>query len=170
MKKSIVFIIVLFWASVASAQDMRIAHVDSKLIFERYSRTHQAQKDYDRQVARWEQEANVLQQEVSALRERLEKQSLMLSLEKKKEMEAELSSKEKELQEFIQRIYGREGELLKENEKASAPLIQEIRKTIREVADQEGYDMVLDRATGAVLHWSNENDLTDRVLEYLNNR
>jgi outer membrane protein len=30
--------------------------------------------------------------------------------------------------------------------------------------------MVVDRATGAVLFWKNENDLTQKVLDYLNSR
>ena len=67
-------------------------------------------------------------------------------------------------------MYGRKGELITENEKVSAPIIQLIRKAINEIALQEGYDMVVDRATGAVVFWKKENDLTNKVLEYLNNR
>jgi outer membrane protein len=52
----------------------------------------------------------------------------------------------------------------------SAPIIQLIRKAVNEIALQEGYDMVVDRATGAVLFWKNENDLTQKVLDYLNSR
>ena len=52
----------------------------------------------------------------------------------------------------------------------SAPIIQLIRKAIQEITLQEGYDMVVDRATGAVLFWKAENDLTQKVLDYLNSR
>jgi len=45
-----------------------------------------------------------------------------------------------------------------------------IHKAIQEVALQEGYDMVMDRATGSVLFWKKENDLTQKVLDYLNSR
>ena len=67
-------------------------------------------------------------------------------------------------------MYGRKVELISENEKVSAPIIQLIRKAINEIALQEGYDMVVDRATGAVVFWKKENDLTQKVLDYLNNR
>jgi outer membrane protein len=46
--------------------------------------------------------------------------------------------------------------------------VQKIKKTIQDVANQEGYDMVLDRAAGAVVFWKKDNDLTQRVLEILN--
>jgi outer membrane protein len=152
------------------AAEMRIAHVDSKLIFERYKETKKAQDEYDKQVARWEQEANLLQKELASIRERLDKQSLMLSEEKKKELEADYAKKDTELKEFIGKVYGREGALITENEKISGPIIQTIRKVINEVALQEGYDMVLDRSTGSVLFWKKEHDLTQKVIDYLNSR
>lgn len=166
-----IFVLLLLVAGLAGAADgMRIAHVDSKLIFEGYKGTRKAQEEYDRQVAKWEQQASLLQKEVASIKERLDKQSLMLSEEKKRELEAEYARKETELKSFIDRIYGRTGELLTENEKVSAPIVALIRKAVDEIALAEGYDMVLDRATGAVLFWKKEHDLTQKVLDYLNSR
>jgi len=164
-------LLILFLACFSNAADgMRIAHVDSKLIFEGYKGTRKAQEEYDRQVAKWEQQANLLQKELGYVKERLEKQSLMLSEEQKRELEAEYARKDTELKNFIEKIYGRNGELLKENEKVSSPIIALIKKAVTEIALGEGYDYVLDRATGAVLFWKNENDLTQKVLDYLNSR
>jgi outer membrane protein len=168
-KKILLFILLLACFSNA-ADGMRIAHVDSKLIFDGYKGTRKAQEEYDRQVAKWEQQANLLQKELGYVKERLEKQSLMISEEQKRELEAEYSRRDTELKNFIEKIYGRNGELLKENEKVSSPIIALIKKAVTEIALGEGYDYVLDRATGAVLFWKNENDLTQKVLDYLNSR
>lgn len=171
MIKKIILVCLFLFAGFALAEDgLRIAHVDSKLIFEGYRGTKKAQEEFDRQVAKWEQQANLLQKELSAIKEKLEKQMLMLSDEKKKELEADYAKKETELKDFISKVYGRNGELLTENEKVSGPIIQLIRKAVNEIALQEGYDMVVDRASGSVLFWKNENDLTQKVLEYLNAR
>ena len=170
-KKSIVFLfcVLLFSVLPGFAEDgLRVAHVDSKLIFDGYKGTKKAQEEYDRQVAKWEQQANLLQKELAAIKEKLAKQSLMLSDEKRKELEADYAKKDTELKEFIDRVYGRTGELITENEKVSAPIISSIKKAVTELALQEGYDMVVDRATGAVLFWKDENDLTKKVLDYLN--
>ena len=170
-KKSIVllFCVLLFSVLPGFAEDgLRVAHVDSKLIFDGYKGTKKAQEEYDRQVAKWEQQANLLQKELAAIKENLAKQSLMLSDEKRKELEADYAKKDTELKEFIDRVYGRTGELITENEKVSAPIISLIKKAVTEIALQEGYDMVVDRATGAVLFWKDENDLTKKVLDYLN--
>ena len=170
-KKSIVFLfcVLLFSVLPGFAEDgLRVAHVDSKLIFDGYKGTKKAQEEYDRQVAKWEQQANLLQKELAAIKEKLAKQSLMLSDEKRKELEADYAKKDTELKEFIDRVYGRTGELITENEKVSAPIISLIKKAVTAIALQEGYDMVVDRATGAVLFWKDENDLTKKVLDYLN--
>jgi outer membrane protein len=121
--RKFLFFLLLSASLVAAADGMRIAHVDSKLIFEGYRGTKKAQDEYDRQVAKWEQQANLLQKELGFVKERLEKQSLMLSDEQKRELEAEYARRDTELKKFIEKIYGRNGELLTENEKVSAPII-----------------------------------------------
>ena len=171
MIRRLILLLVFALATAGMADDgLRVAHVDSKLIFDGYKGTKKAQEEYDRQVAKWEQQANLLQKELAAIKERIDKQLLMLSDEKRRELEADYKKKDTELKNFIDRVYGRNGELISENEKISGPIIQLIRKAVNEIALQEGYDMVVDRATGAVLFWKKENDLTNKVLEYLNSR
>jgi outer membrane protein len=152
----------------ASFADIKIAHVDSKMIFEKYAETTKAQRDYDRQVQKWESEAQAKQKELLEMKERLEKQSLMLSEEKKRELETQFMKKKADYEQFVQQIYGKEGALYQKNQEISDPIIQKIKKTIQDVANQEGYDMVLDRSAGAVVFWKKDNDLTQRVLEILN--
>lgn len=154
-------------AASASA-DIKIAHVDSKMIFEKYTETPKAQRDYDRQVQKWEQDAKAKQKEVMDLQERLDKQSLMLSEEKKQELQAQLTKKKADYEQFVQQIYGKDGALYQKNQEITDPIVQKIKKTIQDVANQEGYDMVFDRASGAVVYWGKDNDLTQRVLDILN--
>ncbi len=168
MKKVLLSIFILL--SSLWAQEMRVAHVDSKLIMEKFAGIQQAQQDYESQLALWEQRANILNKELKEIRERLEKQSLILSAEKKAELNEKLAEKETALKEFTQRIYGPEGEMVTENRKISEPLILKMRNAIYEVALQEGYDYVLDRSSGAILFWRDENDLTQKVIDLLNGK
>ena len=168
MKTWITLIGTVLALTTASFADLKIAHVDSKMIFEKYAETTKAQKDYDKQVKKWEDEAASRQKELVDMKDRLEKQSLMLSDEKKKELEASFLKKKSEYEQFVQQIYGKEGALYQKNQEISDPIVQKIKKTIQDVANQEGYDMVLDRAAGAVVYWKKDNDLTQRVIEILN--
>jgi outer membrane protein len=138
------------------------------MIFDKYADTKKAQKEYDKQVQKWEQDAASKQKSLMELKDKLDKQSLMLSEEKKKEMEADFLKKKSEYEQFVQQIYGKDGTLFQKNEEFSGPIIQKIKKTIQDVANQEGYDMVLDRAAGAVVFWKKENDLSQKVIDVLN--
>ncbi len=158
----------LLFAGMAYSSDLKIAHVDSKLVFDKYADTKKAQKEYDKQVQKWEQDAATKQKSLMELKDKLEKQSLMLSDEKKKEMEADFLKKKSEYEQFVQQIYGKDGALFQKNEEFSGPIIQKIKKTIQDVANQEGYDMVFDRAAGAVVFWKKDNDLTQKVIDVLN--
>jgi outer membrane protein len=150
------------------AANLKMAHFDSKLVFEGYKDTKTAQKEYDSQVAKWEQDAAKMQKDLVEMKEKLEKQSLMLSAQKKKELEAKFLQKQTEYQQFVQKIYGKGGDIFMKNEEFSGPIIKKIKDAIQKVAAAEGYDMVLDRATGAVVYWKADNDLTQKVLDLLN--
>lgn len=166
--KNLLLCLGLLLAGVAYPADLKIAHVDSKMVFDKYADTKKAQKEYDKQVQKWEQEASNKQKELMELKDKLDKQSLMLSEEKKKEMEADFLKRKSEYEQFVQKIYGKDGELFQKNEEFSGPIIQKIKKTIQDVANQDGYDLVIDRAAGAVVFWKKDNDLTQKVIDVLN--
>ena len=164
----IIIALTLALAAAAYPAELKIAHVDSKLVFEKYADTKKAQKQYDAQVQKWEQEAANKQKSLMEMEDKLEKQSLMLSEEKKKELEADFLKKKSEYEQFVQQIYGKDGALFQKNEEFSGPIITKIKKTIQDVANQEGYDMVFDRAAGAVVFWKKDNDLSQKVIDLLN--
>jgi outer membrane protein len=168
MMNKLVLALGLALAGFAYPADLKIAHVDSKMVFDKYADTKKAQKEYDKQVQKWEQDAANKQKALMELKDKLEKQSLMLSEEKKKEMEADFLKKKSEYEQFVQQIYGKDGALFAKNEEFSGPIITKIKKTIQDVANQEGYDMVFDRAAGAVVFWKKDNDLTQKVVDVLN--
>jgi Skp family chaperone for outer membrane proteins len=39
---------------------------------------------------------------------------------------------------------------------------------VQVVAKAEGYDLVLDRATGSVFYWKDDADLTQKIVDRLN--
>ncbi len=166
--KRLIIGMALALAGLSQATDLKIAHVDTKIIFDKYADTKKAQKQYDSQVQKWEQDAANKQKDLMEMKDKLDKQSLMLSEEKKKEMEADFLKKKSEYEQFVQKVYGKDGELFQKNEEFSGPIIAKIKKTIQDVANQEGYDLVIDRAAGAVVFWKKDNDLTQKVIEVLN--
>lgn len=158
--------LLLMVVSFANAET-RIAHLDTKVIFDSYEGVQQVKEEYEAQLAVWEQQSNILQSELNELKEILEKQVLIISEKRKAELEGKLAAKQEDLKRFIDEVYGPTGKMIQENKKITAPALKRIREVIAEVALQEGYDMVLDRATGTVVFWKDEDDITNRVIKTL---
>ena len=77
MIRRLILLLVFAFATAGFADDgLRVAHVDSKLIFDGYKGTKKAQEEYDRQVAKWEQQANLLQKELAAIKEKIDSLSV----------------------------------------------------------------------------------------------
>ena len=156
--------------SVASLSfaEMKIGFINSEEIFEKYAGTKDAQDKFNKEVAKWEQEASERQKEMKDLKDQLEKQSLLLSAERKKEIEDKLKQNMVEYQEFLQKKFGQEGEAVSKNEELTKPIIERINVILEKIAKEENCDYIFDTRAGGVVYAKKAYNLTERVLNLLN--
>lgn len=154
-------------ASVSFAE-LKIGYINSEMIFTEYEGTKLAQEKFNKEVAKWEQDASKKQKELKDLKEQLDKQSLLLSAERKKELEDSLNTKMVAYQEFLQQKFGQKGEALSKNEELTKPILERIQKIIDKIAADENYDFIFDARAGGIVHAKPAYELNKRVLELLN--
>jgi outer membrane protein len=152
----------------AAVAEMKIGYIDSEAIFQKFEGTKNAQDKFNREVAKWEQDAEQKQKEILEMKEQLEKQSLLLSSERKKELEATLQEKVVEYQKYVQSTFGQEGIAMKKNSELTKPIIGKINVIIDKIAKEEKYDYILDTRAGGIVFAKKNYDLTNRVVELLN--
>jgi len=70
--------------------ELKIGFINVEEIFRGYAGTKEAQEKFDKEVAKWEQDASAKQKDIKDLKDQLDKQSLLLSSERKAEIEAKL--------------------------------------------------------------------------------
>jgi outer membrane protein len=151
----------------ANAQT-KIGFINSEEIFKNYAGTKEAQEKFDKEVAKWEQDASTRQKDIKDLKDQLDKQSLLLSAERRAEIEAKLKQKMQEYQDFLQTKFGQKGEALTKNEELTKPIIEKIQKIIDKIAKEDNYDYIFDARAGGVIYAQKKYDLTERVLTILN--
>lgn len=164
-----VAVTVLFAAaafSAASAQ-LKLGFVNSEKIFTQFEGTKIAQEKFNKEVAKWEQEASKRAKEITEMREQLEKQSIMLSAERKKSLEDSLRQKIILHEKFLQEKFGQRGDVLSKNEELTKPILEKIQKIIDKIAKDEQFDFIFDYRAGGVVFAKPTYDLTDRVLAQL---
>jgi outer membrane protein len=155
-------------AASVSAQ-LKIGYINSDVILVKYEGAKEAADKLNKEVAKWEQEASKRQNDLKALKDKIDKQSLLLSAERKKELEDSLQQKYAQYQQFLQEKFGQKGEAYNKNEELSKPVVEKVNKIIEKIAKEENYDFIFDaRAGGLVYANAQKYDLTDRVLMLLN--
>ena len=155
-------------AAPAAAEVQKIGYVDSARIFDQYKTAQEAQKDFDHQVATWNQDLADLKNQIADLRKELENQSLVLGDAKRREKESQLSHKQSDYQSRVDQIWGPTGQATQRNQELVKNVMDKVRKVLETIAQKGGYTFVLDGASGRILYGSKDYDLTQEVIDQLN--
>ena len=100
-----------------------------------------------------------------AMYENYQNESVFLSAEQKKAKEQAILQKEKEASELKKKYFSPEGELYKKRESLIGPIQDEIYNAVKTVAEQRGYQLVLDRASdNGIVFASPAADISNEVL------
>ncbi len=168
MKKiTFVFFSMLFVSTVANAQ-LKIGYVDSEAIMKQLPDAQDAQKKIDAFIQEWQEEIGKMESEWKKQYKEYENRKLIMSNQKRAEVEKELVALEDKIQEFKQKKFGVNGELFQKQEELMKPIQNRIFSAIKEVAEENDLDFVFDRSGDLIfLYAKEEYDITPLVLEKL---
>ncbi len=163
------FTLVGLTASSGYSQNIKLGYIDSQRIMAEFKEAQDAQKKLDDIVQQWRQERDQMQQQLQELQDQYQKQSLLLSEERKREREQEIQNLMAKLYEFDNQKFGAQGEVYKKQAELFEPVYQKIRDAIAKVGKDGNFTYIFDVAGGAVVYKApNQPDLTDEVLNVLN--
>jgi outer membrane protein len=146
------------------AQEAKIGYIDSIKIFADYRETQEAERLYRQEVDQWTAQKQQKEQEIVKLREELQAQSLMLSEEKKLELDRKMA----EYEQFMQETFGDDGLAARRNKELTQPIVEKINTILEELGKEQGYTIIFDVANANIVYADKTLDLTDVVLTKLN--
>jgi outer membrane protein len=161
------FALVMIPLAFMIAKEMKIGFVNSNTIFEQYQATAAAEVEFNDFVNLYRDSAAVLRNNISVLNEEFESQKLVLSEEARIRKLDEIDSLKKSYDQFLQNIFGKGGKIEQKNDELMTPLMKKINEAVAKVAEQEGFQVVLDLSEG-VFYASSELDITNLVIDELN--
>ncbi len=166
MKRTILIIAVLFSALGASAQ--KFALVDMEYILKNIPAYERANEQLNQVSKKWQAEIEALNTEAGTMYKNYQNEVVFLSEEQKKEKQEAIMEKEKEASELKRKYFGPEGELFKKREALITPIQEEIYNTVKEISEQRGYSLVVDRASDTgIIYGSPKIDISSEVLSKL---
>ena len=147
----------------------RIAHVDSEAILEQLPEFRSAQQEVERLATQYQSEVDALMREADELAQEFAARELLYTDQERQAKQAEIAAKKQEANNQRSRYFGpAQGELVRQQQQALRPIQERVLAAIETVAEEDGYDYVLDRAGEIVfLYAKSQHDLTERVLDEL---
>jgi outer membrane protein len=146
--------------------EVKMGYIDSQKILEQYKPYQDALKEFSRYEEELGREINTMQNDLQKMQETYERQSLLLSEKRKQEEQKAILKKRDDLQRFVQEATDpQRGRLARKTAELSEPIIQKVNEVIKQVAEGDGFDFVLNSA--ALAYAKEDHDLTEKVLESL---
>ncbi len=155
--------LLLLLALVSAALAVETAVIDSERIFDTLGEVADARELLESEIERWNAHADSLQADIDAIGEDLEL-TLMMSPERRRERELLLDQKQAELDQYLASTFGPGGLVERRNAELVSPIVAEINEAVRELAAENGYDLVLDASGGLVVYADEAIDITDAVI------
>ena len=167
MMKYLVCVLSFFLFSVLSlsAQQQRYGFVDTSYILDHVPDYKSAQDQLNESSAKWQSEIEGVYLEIRNLHAKLRKDQVFLSPELRSKKEKQILAKEALAQKLQNKYFGQEGDLYKKRQDLVRPIQDDIYEAIKEIAKAGNYGMIIDKANGPTIIYSNNKfDLSDKVL------
>lgn len=167
MKKK-VLMLALMLMTVMTMSAQKFALIDMEYILKNVPAYERANEQINQVSKKWQAEVEALNTEASTLYKNYQNEVVFLSQEQKKQRQDDILAKEKEASELKKKYFGPEGELFKKREALMTPIQDEIYNAVKDIADQRGYSLVVDRSANAgIVFGSPKIDISNEVLQKL---
>ena len=163
--KRITIILALVLACASAAMAQKFALVDMDYILKNVPQYEMANEQLNQLSQRWQKEVEAVGTEAENMYQTYLAEKVFLTEEQVKKREADVVAKEKEATELRYKYFGPEGELYKKRQSLLKPVQDEVYNAIKKVADERGYQAILDRATSSdIIYASPRIDVSNEVL------
>ncbi|MBO4486828.1 MAG: OmpH family outer membrane protein [Bacteroidaceae bacterium] len=167
MKKTFILLLLALGAMLPAAAQ-KFALVDMEYILRNIPAYERANEQLNQTSKKWQAEVEALNQQAQTLYKNYQNEVVFLSAEQKKAREDDILKKEKEASDLKKKYFSPEGELYKKRESLIGPIQDEIYNAVKAIAEQKGYQLVLDRASdNGIVFASPTADISNDVLAKL---
>lgn len=145
-----------------SARAAKIGVVDTAKVVKEYEKTKEAQTRLEKEIDDKKVDLKKMSDELEKMKGELETQKGIMSEKKYKDLQKKFDDKQDVFREKYQET---QSLLMKKQRTLLEDIVQDVRKIVEDIAQQDKLDLVLDKET---VLYSNGQDLTYKVLDKLN--
>ncbi len=156
---------VLLAPAFASAAELKIAFVDARRAVAGSKQGKAAKQQLDNVSEKKRGELRPREEELKRITEEFESQRFVLSKDALQEREITILKKRRDLERDFQSA---QEELEIAQRKIMDPLLRDVRAAVQKVGETKGFTVILERGSPGVLYFEDGLDITDLVIQSLN--
>lgn len=165
------FIKILFFAFISlnlSAQGLKIGYVDMDYILENVPEYQESLAQLETKAQKWSGELAKKKREIDQLKDELENERPLLTIELIEEKEEEIEYLTEKMFEYQEEKFGVGGELLVQKRQLVQPMQDQVFNAVQEISENRNYDLIFERSSEAlVLYAAKRHDLSDIILKLI---
>jgi outer membrane protein len=153
----------VLFANVAVAEATpKIGYVDLQRALNESDAGKKAKDEFKVQVDKLQATLKKQKDEIDALKDQLEKKAVVMKEEERGNMEDDYRRK---LRDFERNYKDSQTDLQKKDNELTGGIIKELQEVIHDYGEHEGYTLILESTSSAVLYGAKDVDLTDEVID-----
>ena len=167
-KKSIFFLvfILLFVSEIFSQKQLRVGYINMDYILSNLDDYNTANEEYNIKLDLWRKEIESRKLSIKFANEELEIKKPLIPDEIYQNLKDEIDFDEKQLNEYIQKRFGPEGDWLIQEKILIQPIQDEVLAIVQKIAEKNKFDFIFDKSSAIIMLYSEKKyDISELVLK-----
>ena len=167
-KKYIFFLvfIFLFVSEIFSQKQLRVGYINMEYILANLDDYNTANEEYNIKLDLWRKEIESRKLSIKVANEELEIKKPLIPDEIYQNLKDEIDFDEKQLNEYIQKRFGPEGDWLIQEKILIQPIQDEVLAIVQKIAEKNKFDFIFDKSSAIIMLYSEKKyDISELVLK-----
>ena len=167
-KKTIFFLvfILLFVSDIFSQKQLRVGYINMDYILTNLDDYNTANEEYNIKLDLWRKEIESRKLSIKVANEELLIKKPLIPNEIYQNLKDEIDFDEKQLNEYIQKRFGPEGDWLIQEKILIQPIQDEVLAIVQKIAEKNKFDFIFDKSSAIIMLYSEKKyDISELVLK-----
>ena len=167
-KKTIFFLvfILLFVSDIFSQKQLRVGYINMDYILANLDDYNTANQEYNIKLDLWRKEIESRKLSIKVANEELEIKKPLIPDEIYQNLKDEIDFDEKQLNQYIQKRFGPEGDWLIQEKILIQPIQDEVLAIVQKIAEKNKFDFIFDKSSAIIMLYSEKKyDISELVLK-----
>jgi outer membrane protein len=151
-------------APLTAQTSTRIGYIDTRRVIQEAPGAQDARATMEREMEGWQQQMQAMEDSLRTMMTDYQQRSLVMSADAKQRREQEIMQKQQSFEERAQSLQMQAG---RRQQELMEPIMQRVEEVISQVRQADGYGIIFDVASEAIVSADPALDITQRVIDRL---